>query len=121
MRTISSTTTTSSETHTSARTYGVVLDGKETPVRFTVTHTLITRNGIIDIESVDLVADMSEAGFKPGIVAPHVIELVRKGRTESFGGLSYQYTGAGHDRELFSVSWSAFIDEVFYSVELLND
>lgn len=113
--------TTTIEKRTSARVYGVQVGAEFKPVRFTATHTLEINGGVVGIESVVLVADMSDAGFMAGIAPPAVLHLARKGREVSFGGCSFNYTGDGPDRELFSVSWSGNIDDVFYTVELLND
>lgn len=118
---MSITSTTTIEKRTSARVYGVQVGNEVRPVRFTATHTLEIRGGIIDIESVVLVADMSEVGFMAGMAPPAILRLSRNGKEETLGGCSFNYTGEGCDRELFSVSWSTNIQDVFYTVELLND
>lgn len=116
---------TTTEKRTSARTYGVENDYEPVPVRFSVTHTIeINDNRIIGVESVHLIADMSDLCTHSGFARcawGDTLALVRNGKRVVFGSRHANYTGAGSDRELFSVSWTANVQDVLYTVELLND
>lgn len=117
--------TTSKETRTSARVYGVENDYEPVPVRFSVTHTIETApNGIIAVEHVHLIADMSDLSAHSGFACcawADTLALVRNGKRVVFAARCVNYTGAGRDRELFSVSWTANVQDVLYTLELLND
>lgn len=117
--------TNGTEKRTSARTYGVENDYEPVPVRFTVTHTVeVNGNGIVAVEHVHLIADMSDLSTHSGFARcawADTLALVRNGKRVVFGARHFNYTGCGSDRELFSVSWTATVQDVLYTVELLND